>query len=152
MTADNNAKTITIRIDDENPAHVADNSLVDFEKKLFMIILPRNVINSTGTQNVCPSCVVGQYDVMYHVTITSIANNGTAVPFSSHINGESGTNNTGLREVDTEYPYGKSVIVIRGTSMIPEFGLAASSMIMTIGMAGAIGLFIVAVSRYGPKK
>jgi hypothetical protein len=40
MTADPSAKTITVKIDDENPAHMADSSVTDWQNRTFVIELP----------------------------------------------------------------------------------------------------------------
>jgi len=58
MTADFNAKTITIRIDDENPAHMADSSVTDWQNRIFAIELPRNVINSNATDSTGGGCTI----------------------------------------------------------------------------------------------
>jgi hypothetical protein len=56
------------------------------------------------------------------------------------------------RTLTMYYPTGKSMIVIQGTAMIPEFGLSLSAWILTIGIIGVIGasLLISRISRNAP--
>src|SRR5437867_74294 len=96
MTADYNAKTITVKINDENADHVADNSITDWQKRLILIELPRNVINSNTSENLGGECnasdgstVKGsEHDMAYNIMVSSILDDNTTSPFSGHLNGD----------------------------------------------------------------
>jgi len=146
MTADINAKTITVKIDDTNPDHAADNSENDWEKRLFIIELPRNIIDA-NTQKMAGGCSaayspgsppswVQEHDIDYGIAISSLSNDNTAAPFTGHLRGELCGQYS--RTFSISYPYGKTSIVIQGTAMIPEFGLMAL-LTMTAAIVGVIG-------------
>jgi|SRR5581483_560157 len=156
MTVDLNAKTITIRIDDENPAHMADSSLSDWQNRTFAIELPRNVINSNSTDHTGGGCSSGPsgsiasesvHDIQYNIAVSSRSNDNSTIPFVGHISpGEMCGEH--VRTLSITYPYGKSNIVIQGTTMIPEFGPQSLQLfIMTAGFVGAITGAIVVKNR-----
>jgi hypothetical protein len=147
ITANYTSKSIVVIIDDEN-----DSSSI----KLFSIQLPRNIIDSnttqpgsgcTGTfsyQNTTPSWS-RLHDLPYKITITMLPSNKPATFPNGYYGGELCAYNT--RTLTIDYPSGKSMIVIQGTVMVPEFGSSISALVMTLGIVGTLGAGILVRRR-----
>jgi len=110
-----------------------------------MIELPRNVINSNSTQlaggctysftATTPPLWVQEHDIDYYVVVIMISKSNTTFYHGSV--GELCDRDT--RTLSIDYPTGKSMIVIQGTTMIPEFDLSRSVLIIA-GIVGVIGV------------
>ena len=149
MYANVSSKSITVIINDNSVTTNGNRSLV-----YFVIELPRNIINANTTE-IAGGCSYfaptnntifwkQEHDIDYNIAVTTISEGNTAIYSGNQ--GESCGPDT--RILSIEYPIGgKSMIVIQGTSMIPEFG---SSIIvcLTATVSGAI----IALSRYRVSK
>lgn len=92
------------------------------------------------------STVVGsEHDIDYSVSVSSLSSDNITSPFSGHFN----ENECGKlsRTLSISYPYGKSIIVIQGTAMVPEFGLSLTSFVMAAALAGVVGVTSIAIKH-----
>jgi hypothetical protein len=137
MIANVSSKSITLIVED-----YGNDSISDWQR-VFSIELPRNIVdaNTTEAGSGCSYLVGGkkvwsqEHDVPYIVNVFSVGGSGVPAKYDPHITVEGCDRD--VRTVSVEYPKGKSMIVVHGTVMIPEFDFSSSILIMTFGMIGA---------------
>ena len=123
MTANVSSKSITIIVTDNST-----DSISDWQKRIFSIDLPRNIINANSTESVqgCGGSVNGTevwnqlHDLDYNIGVYSVGEFDASTNYDTHMTIEGCDRDK--RTLSIEYPSGKSMIVIQGTVMIPEFG------------------------------
>jgi len=132
------SKSITVIINDDNL------TATDWEKRVFSIELPRNIVNANTTEIAggCRFFVPGnntvfwaqEHDIEYDVVVNTLSKDNTANIYKGHWKQELCGRDT--RTVSFDYSTGKSMTVIQGTVMIPEFGM--SSVILSIVVVSMI--------------
>jgi len=121
MYSNSTSKSITIIIENRN-------SSIDWKDRLFSVELPRKIIDANTTE-ITGGCSQSegartiwtqQHDVEYIIDVHTVGEvDAPAVRYSPHYTEEI----CGLdsRKLTIDYPVGKTMIVIQGTVMIPEF-------------------------------
>lgn len=135
MYANSSSKSITVSID--------DNSTSSGEK-FFLIELPRNIVNAntTGIAGGCSSSPnngtiwIQEHDMPYEIVV-SVVSAGEIAVFNGSQNEECGPD---TRILSIEYPsdIDSSTIIIKGTTMIPEFGKSLSALLLAMAIAGGL--------------
>jgi hypothetical protein len=146
MHANASLKSITVIINDNNSTTSGGNRSLVY----FVIELPRNIINANTTEIAggCSTSVgtetlwVLEHDIEYNIAVTRISEGNTAIYSGNQ--GELCSPDT--RTLSIEYPTGsKSMIVIQGTIMIPEF--SSSFVVPTIILLSMIS-GVLAAQRF----
>ena len=124
MYANYSSKSITVVINENSTTTNENRSFV-----YFMIELPRNIIDAitTGIAGGCTSSFISdnppswvqEHDIDYNIALTTLSEDNT----TKYSGNQGELCDRDSRTLSIEYPTGgKSMIVIQGTTMIPEFG------------------------------
>jgi hypothetical protein len=129
MTADTRSKSISIVLNDPS-----------ITGGLFVIKLPRNLIDSNSTTTQTTGCsqsangtvVWSRQDLAYNVTITPMPAGIKPYDYDT-------TCERDYRILAIPFDAGITHIVIQGTVMVPEFALSGFSIVMFAGFASLLG-------------
>jgi hypothetical protein len=143
IVANVSSKSITIMISD----YSNDSTTSDWQKRVFSIELPRNIINANTTEDGqgCSYSEGGyvvwsqEHDIEYKIDVYSVGGFDAPKKYEAHFTMEECGQD--IRTLSVEYPSGKSMVVIQGTVMIPEFATNAALILMVVSIAGGVAVW-----------
>jgi hypothetical protein len=145
-------KNISADYDSRSIRVVIDDNSTTTEKRFFIVELPRKVIDANTTA-IAGGCTVSpesgdswiqEHDLEYAIVVSRVDSEGDVAVYNGSINEECGLD---ARVLSIEYLGGQSTIVIQGTTMIPEFNLPLSALVLALTMLGVIGISLAVRHR-----